>query len=76
LVAQGLAREVVIERDIAEQLGQRDAHPARDLPQRFVCEEAVPLVHRMKQWQEWGRLVAPALDEFLGGRDGHCREIL
>ena len=67
----GVPREVVVEGDRAEEVGDGDPEPGRDRPQRLLREMAVALVQRVEEGEEGGGLVLPAPDEFVVGRRGH-----
>ena len=66
-----LAREMVIERDGPEEVGQRDPKPTGYEANSVVRQEAVALVERVEQGKERSGLLGPELEQLIVRRANH-----
>ena len=69
--ARFLAAEVVIERDSAVEVRERDVECVRGRADRLLREISVSIVKRVKQRQQRCRLAAPTLDQVVVRRGRH-----
>jgi hypothetical protein len=61
--ALGLAGEVVVERDGAEEVRDRDSQLRRDRPEGLLREIPVALVESMENGEERGGLLEPPVEQ-------------
>jgi hypothetical protein len=53
----------MVERDVAEELGQRNAKSLRYLTECVLGEVPVALVHGVQDREQWGRLGSPPIED-------------